>query len=88
MNDVFLFSWELPVDRSVARKIYVLLPGSFGAIFTGRFVQPQPFRFLNLNDVSVMHDDFHHAVTQRADLLDDQLQPSQIFIPANRQFIL
>ena len=29
-----------------------------------------------------MHDDFHHAVAQRANLLDDQLDPFQILIPA------
>jgi len=41
------------------------------------FVQPHTLSFLNLCDLRIMHDDLHHAVTQRANLPTDNFQPAR-----------
>ena len=51
-------------------------------------VQAHPLSFLNLDYPRIVNDDFHHAVAQRFDVLDNEFQPFQITRGTDRCFFL
>src|ERR1700719_81549 len=78
----FFCFMPLPIVRSAA--IYFLFCASgfpVGVKFLWtQFVQPHALGFLNLRHLRIVNDDLHHSVTQRSDLLPDNLQTVTLFI--------
>jgi hypothetical protein len=54
--------------------LWSALNGSRAKIF-----QPDALGFVNLRDLRIVHDDLHHAIAQRIDLLPHNVQPGRFF---------
>jgi len=86
MDDfIFCFHGNFRWTGQPPVKLLIVSSGLFWTAF--RPVQSHPLGFLDLNHAGIMHHDFHDAVAERFDVLDDKLQPLRI-TAAHGHFLL